>query len=80
MDLSSFDGNGMNILRTMKLYDCGCGGTPQVSYGMNNNLEFTVACEACGNQTPICEDLTDAIAIWNRTYRHVLPPFVLESA
>jgi len=80
MDLSSFDGNEMNIIRTMKLHDCGCGGIPQVSYGMNNNLEFTVVCEACGNQTPICEDLTDAIAIWNRTYRHVLPPFALESA
>ena len=64
----------------MKLHDCGCGGIPQVSYSMKNNLEFAVVCTACGNQTPICENLTDTIAIWNRIYHHVLPPFALESA
>jgi hypothetical protein len=64
----------------MKLQDCGCGGIPQVSYNMTNNHEFTVACEACGNQTPICEDLPEAIAIWNKTYRNVLPRFALKSA
>ena len=79
IDLSSFDGNEMNIIRPMKLYNCGCGGIPEVTYNMNSNLEFTVGCEACGNQTPICEDLIEAIAIWNRTYRHVLPQFALES-
>jgi hypothetical protein len=56
-------GNEMNVIRTMKLHDCGCGGIPQVSYSMKNNLEFAVVCEACGNQTSFCEDLTEAIAI-----------------
>ncbi len=80
VDLSSFDGNEMNIIRTMKLHDCGCGGIPQVCYGMINNLEFTVVCEACGNQTFVCENLIEAIAIWNRTFWHLLPPYELESA
>ena len=80
MDLHSFDGNDMNILRTMKIHDCSCGGIPRVSYNMTVSLEFVVACENCGNQTPVCEDLTETIAIWNRTYRHLLPPFALESA
>jgi hypothetical protein len=64
----------------MKLHDCGCGGIPQVSFSMKNDLEFTVVCEACGNQTPICKNLIDAIAIWNSTYWHVLPQYELKSA
>jgi hypothetical protein len=56
----------------MKLHDCGCGGIPQVSYSMKNDLEFTVVCTACGNQTPTCDSLREAIILWNQFYCRAL--------
>ena len=59
----------------MKLHDCGCGGIPQVTYNIDEMLEFAVACEACGNQTPFCKSLKEAVVVWNRTYFRAFPEY-----
>ena len=64
----------------MKLQDCFCGGIPQVTYNINNNIEFAVVCETCGNQTPACEGLKEAVDIWNQTYCCVLTAYEKEPA
>ena len=70
----------MNTNRAMKLQDCSCGGIPQVTYNINDNLEFSVVCETCGNQTPVCESLREAVVIWNKTYCRALNPYEIASA
>lgn len=65
--------------RAMKLHDCDCGGIPQVTYEINDNIEYVVVCAACGNQTPVCESLREAVALWNQTYSRALPPYEVES-
>ena len=59
----------------MKLHDCGCGGIPHVTYNVNGNLEFAVTCEACGNQTPFCESLKEAVGVWNRIWFRAFPDY-----
>ena len=61
----------------MKLQDCGCGGIPQVTYNVNEMLEFAVTCEVCGNQTPFCESLKEAVGIWNSIYFRAFPEYEL---
>lgn len=63
----------------MKLHDCDCGGIPRVTYETNDNIAYAVVCAACGNQTPICESLREAVAHWNQIYCRALPPFEVES-
>ena len=63
----------------MKLHDCDCGGIPQVTYATNDNIEYVVVCAACGNQTPICESLREAVALWNQTYSRALAPYEIVS-
>ena len=58
----------------MKLQDCDCGGTAQVTYNIDDNAEFVVGCAACGNQTPVCESLNEAVSLWNQIYCCALPP------
>ena len=62
----------------MKLKDCSCGGTPQVTYDINKNSNFVVDCAACGNQTPACGSLTEAVAQWNQIYCCALSPYELD--
>ncbi len=50
----------------MELKDCDCGGTPAVTNYFNGNKEFVVGCTACGNQTPICDSLKEAVTLWNK--------------
>ena len=64
----------------MKLYDCGCGGIPQVIYKINDNLEYAVVCETCGNQTPVCHTVKEAVVLWNQTYFRALPSYEMVPA
>ncbi len=64
----------------MKLQDCDCGGIPEVTYNINGNSEFVVGCTACGNQTPICESLREAVSLWNQIYCCALPSYETEPA
>ena len=64
----------------MKLKDCGCGGVPQVTYNVDDEFEFAVICEACGNQTPVCDNLKEAVALWNLIYFRALPSYAMEPA
>ena len=64
----------------MKLKDCDCGGTPQVTYDINDNREFAVGCDACGNQTPPCSSLVKATSLWNQIYSCTLPAYEIEAA
>jgi len=52
----------------MKLYDCYCGGIPQVTYRIDNQSEFTISCPVCGNGTPAFARLKDAVSQWNRYF------------
>ena len=64
----------------MKLKDCDCGGIPHVIYNNNYDLEFIVICRTCGNQTPICENLKEAVALWNLIYFRALPSYEIQPA
>ena len=63
----------------MKLKDCDCGGIPEVAYNINDNAEFAVICTACGNQTPVCGSLREAIILWNKTYCRSLKQYEMVS-
>ena len=52
----------------------------QVNYEINDNIEYSVVCAVCGNQTPICKNLLDAIRLWNQSYCCALPPHEIELA
>jgi hypothetical protein len=64
----------------MKLKDCGCGCTAQVTYKINDHQAFSIGCTVCDNKTPVCETLSVAILLWNQLYYHALPPFEAEPA
>ena len=64
----------------MKLKDCDCGGIAQVTYEINEHNEFVIGCTVCGNQTPICESLREAVSLWNQIYYCALPPYENEPA
>lgn len=64
----------------MKLKDCACGGIPEVTYNIDGNCESVVVCDACGNKTPVCETLEEAVALWNKAYCCILTPYEMESA
>jgi hypothetical protein len=55
-------------MNTMKLKDCDCGRIPQVNYNINGDSEYAVVCSACGNQTPVCETISEAVSLWNQIY------------
>ena len=63
----------------MKLKDCVCGGLPQVTYDINGDSEYFVKCSVCDNQTPICENLMDAVLLWNQIYYLALPTYQIEA-
>jgi hypothetical protein len=50
----------------MKLRDCVCGGIPIVTYRIDRQNEFSVACPICGNRTSVLDNLKDAVDEWNR--------------
>ncbi len=64
----------------MKLQDCDCGGMAQVTYKINEHNDFVVGCIVCGNRTPTCENLMEAVLLWNQIYCCALPPYVTEPA
>ena len=64
----------------MKLKDCDCGGAAKVTYDTNGNGKFVVGCIACGNQTPSCESVEEAVTLWNKTYCCALIPYNKVSA
>jgi hypothetical protein len=64
----------------MKLHDCDCGGIPEVTYKIDEHSNFVVGCTVCGNRTPMCDSLTEAISLWNQIYCCVLPPYEIETA
>lgn len=64
----------------MKLEDCDCGGIAQVTYEINNHNEFVVGCTFCGNRTPACERLLEAVILWNQIYHCAFPPYETEPA
>jgi hypothetical protein len=64
----------------MKLKDCDCGGIAQVTYEINEHNFFVIGCTVCGNQTPICESLREAVSLWNQIYYCALPPYENEPA
>ncbi len=64
----------------MKLKDCDCGDTPQVTYNIIDNSEFAVSCTVCGNQTHTCNSLLEATSLWNQIYYCTLPPYYIETA
>ena len=49
----------------MKLHDCGCGGTPQITFNIEGNDLFTISCPCCGNSTPGYVYLDSAELLWN---------------
>ena len=64
----------------MKLQDCDCGGIPQVTYKINRHFDFVVGCRVCGNRTPTCETLIEAVSLWNQIYFRSLPLYETEPA
>jgi hypothetical protein len=50
----------------MKLHDCVCGGIPIVTYRIDRQNEFSIACPICGNSTSVFDNLKDAVDEWNR--------------
>ena len=64
----------------MKLHDCDCGGTPEVTYKINEHNYFAVVCTFCDNRTPMCDSLTEAVSLWNQIYCCALPPYEIETA
>ena len=64
----------------MKLRDCDCGGIAQVTYEINEHNDFVISCTVCGNQTPICQSLREAVSLWNQIYHCALPPYENEPA
>ncbi len=70
----------LTLIEKMKLKDCDCGGIPHVTYDMDDDLEFTVVCEACGNQTPACENLREGVSLWNLIYFRALRSVEMEPA
>jgi len=64
----------------MKLQDCDCGGIAQVTYKIYEHSHFVVECTFCGNSTPICESLIEAVSLWNRIYCCALPAYETEPA
>ena len=64
----------------MRLKDCDCGGVPQVTYNMDDKFEFAVICEACGNQTPVGDNLKEVVTLWNLIYFRALPSYEMEIA
>ena len=73
-------GSTVNIERSMKLHDCDCGGIPHVTYNIEGDLKFIVICETCGNQTPVCENIKEAISLWNLIYFRALPSYEMQPA
>ena len=63
----------------MKLKDCDCGGIAEVTYNLNDNIEFVVGCTACGNQTPNCESLKEAVTLWNHSYCNAFYSYEMDS-
>ena len=63
----------------MKLKDCDCGGIPQVTYNIHGDSEYLIRCTFCDNQTPACENLREAVSLWNRNYCCALSPNETES-
>ena len=57
----------------MKIKDCDCGGIPVVDYKINGHNLYTVHCTDCDRKTPLCENLGEAIALWNETYCYEQP-------
>jgi hypothetical protein len=49
----------------MKLNDCGCGGTPQITFNIEGNDLFNISCPSCGNATPGNVYLDSAELFWN---------------
>jgi len=64
----------------MKLQDCDCGGIAQVTYKINEHNDFEVGCIVCGNRTPTCENLMEAVLLWNQIYCCALPSYETEPA
>ena len=64
----------------MKLQDCDCGGIPEVAYKINEHSDFVISCTGCDNRTPICENLAEAVSLWNQIYCCALPPYEIETA
>ena len=64
----------------MKLHDCDCGGIPEVTYKIDEHSDFVVGCTVCGNRTPMCDSLTEAISLWNQIYCCALPHYEIETA
>ena len=52
----------------MKLRDCDCGGIPQVTYEINDHNDYVVGCTICDNRAPLCENLSEAVSLWNETF------------
>ncbi len=64
----------------MKLQDCCCGGMPQVTYKINDHSDHVIACTNCDNSTPKCDNLSEAVSLWNEVYYCALPPYAFEIA
>jgi hypothetical protein len=65
---------------SMKLRDCDCGGIPQVTYEINDHNDYVVGCTVCDNRTSVCENLSEAVSLWNETYYCKAPSsFEMES-
>ena len=63
----------------MKLKDCDCGGIPEITYSLDDNIEFVVVYTVCGNQTPGCESLREAVTLWNHIYCNAFYSHEMES-
>ena len=64
----------------MKLKDCDCGGIPHVTYTNDGDLEFIVICRTCGNKTPICENIKEAVTLWNLIYFRAFLSYEIQPA
>lgn len=49
----------------MKLLDCECGGSPYVTFDIEDENLFTISCPICGTSTPEYKDLNKAQIVWN---------------
>ena len=54
----------------MKVYNCGCGGSPETTTKMiGTSVYYAYLCPECLCITPYCYTEHDAGVIWNRAHR-----------